>query len=95
MYQLSASEITFVAGVVCGAVAGFALLIVPWLRRLLLAAAFCWLAWRLYESGPQNLGGELLAYVRVLAAQGDFLRGALLAKAGVGLSALLARRRAS
>jgi len=48
MYHLTGSEISFIAGIVFGGVAGLALLVVPTLRRVLLAAAFVWLALELH-----------------------------------------------
>lgn len=92
MYLLTASEIAFIGGLVFGGVASLALLAVPLLRRALPAGIFPWLAWRLHNAGPQQLGDELLGYVRAIVAQGDFVRGCLLAKGGVGLAALLLRR---
>jgi hypothetical protein len=65
-----------------GAIAGLAFLVVPALWRALIVVILAWLAWRLTQVSPHDLGIELLDLARRAAAQRDFLQGVVMAKAG-------------
>jgi hypothetical protein len=93
-YYLTPEEIKFVTGLIVGLSASTALLIVPLLRRALVAATFGLLVWGVYSLGPEPLGAELLRYARLAVTPDAFVRGFMIGNGVAALIVMILRRRA-